>query len=89
MEKTFTKYNDNFELVKSDGLTAIYRRGTISPSWEVVRFYKDKDGVLHYPGSTTWGTRGWTFRDEGLANEKFEKVVQKAKQSDDNSPEIN
>lgn len=77
MKQTFTKYNETFRLVSSAGKNAIYSRavGREAPTFEVVIFYQDKHGELHYPGSSTWGIRGWSYDTIEAANERFEKLT--------------
>jgi len=57
--------------------------------YEVVKFYIDPKGVEVYPGSSMWGTAGWTYRADGFeplskASDKMHEVqaIQDKKYSD-------
>ena len=78
MKKTFTKYKSTFKLLKSIGLWAIYERSfdeNGSLSWEVVKYYKHPTGKMNYPGSSMWGTYGFTYNDFGKAESKFQQMT--------------
>tara|TARA_R110000744_G_C19306780_1_gene556301 strand:+ start:36 stop:371 length:336 start_codon:yes stop_codon:yes gene_type:complete len=69
LAETFRKGTTTFKQVKRLGRVIIYEL-TSKPTkerpdpmvqFEVMITYVDKNGVEMAPGSSMWGTRGWTF----------------------------
>lgn len=74
----FSKYKANFKQLFRTEQTAIYQRtseGCGSVQYEVIRIYVDQDGKEHYPGSSTWGARGWTTRTMERAIDRAKALI--------------
>lgn len=73
----FEKYGNVFTLDRNSGPCAIYNRS--DGSYEVVVYFIAKDGRWLYPGSTMWGTRGWSYLPEqkDKMEKKFSEICSK------------
>lgn len=72
----FTKYGEQFELVESQDIFAIYKRSKgATASYETVIFYVNKHGKWYYPASTSWGQRGWSYPTYEEAKARYENVI--------------
>lgn len=84
----FKKYGDTFTLIQEEpNVACIYERTNKErkrPSYEVwkLRLYKSdsalyqaKIGDLRTPGTTDWGTYGWTYNTLKEAKTHFNQLV--------------
>ena len=73
---SFSKYKDKFELVENKDIFAIYKRTrSNAESFETVIFYVNDEGERFYPGSTSWGQRGWSYPTYEGAKARYEQVM--------------
>jgi predicted TIM-barrel fold metal-dependent hydrolase len=93
IKTSFSKFGDDFNLIKRDGDFAIFERTAkdSKPSYEVIEIQKCKKerlingikindvGDEFYPSSEMFGTHGWNCTTIERALEKFEELINKVK----------
>jgi hypothetical protein len=88
----FNRHHSDYKQLERKGDVCIYnyfheKTGRLQ-GYEVVKLYIDKHGVEYFPGTSLWGTNGFTYLPEQLdkAKDKFNEMykaslVKKAKKS--------
>lgn len=92
IDKTFERAHCTYTLLDRKDSICLYKyvgeRSGVLQGYEVVKLYTDKTGHEYFPGTSLWGTNGFTYLPEQYdkAHNKFEEMhkaslVKKAKKS--------